>query len=199
MLMGAAEATRRVGRDLEAAGHTITRCHDEGAPAFPCRAVIDGERCPLESEDVQVAVAVRLQEEPAGHSPEEDGIRCALRHRVPVVLAGAAAESPYAEWAARSCDLDHVVETVETVAESPLAQHSRAATRSFRAVLAQHDFDPVPASATVTRSGRDLKVTLSYPGDLDRRVAEMASVRVVGAIRDVDPYASKIDVDVSRS
>ena len=35
--------------DLQAAGHEIARCHERGAPAFPCNALSDGGSCPLDS------------------------------------------------------------------------------------------------------------------------------------------------------
>jgi hypothetical protein len=39
-------------------------------------------------------------------------------------------------------------------------------------------------------------VTLRPGAALDKTVAEMASVRAVGAVRGVDPWASKIDVTI---
>ncbi|MFM7537262.1 MAG: hypothetical protein ACKO91_15905 [Acidimicrobiales bacterium] len=74
---------------LHAAGRVVSRCHEPGRPSLPCRGV-DGD-CPIDAGPIdagpiEVAVGVRAAAvwEVSG---EEQGITCALRHRIPVVIA----------------------------------------------------------------------------------------------------------------
>src|SRR5205807_4199387 len=53
---GAADVARE---ELTAAGHVVLRCHEPGAPAFPCNALAKDQRCPLDAADVDVALDVR--------------------------------------------------------------------------------------------------------------------------------------------
>ena len=188
----AAEAVAR----LEQAGHEISRCHDPDAGAFPCRGMGDGLECPLDAEQVDVAVVVR-REARSEPTAGEDGARCALRRHIPLVVAGEVAETPYADWAAVvRPGTEELAEAVREAASAPLRRHSEAARRSLRAVLEHHGLDATGADATVERTGSDLLVTL-YPGvEVDQKEAEMASVRSVGAVRDIDPYPRVIDVTI---
>jgi hypothetical protein len=185
---------------LERAGHTVARCHDPGEPAFPCRDLTEGEACPLVGDGVSVAVLVRHATSPAGRSAGEDGARCALRHHVPLVIAGDLGDSPYGEWASDSITTPSAVaEAVVAVASAPLERHQDAALRSFQAVLAQHGVADTDARASVRRHGADLRVTLTTQRPLPARVAEMCSVRSVAGIRQIDSYARRIDVSVEES
>src|SRR5437660_5032568 len=92
---GAADVARE---ELTAAGHVVLRCHDPGAPAFPCNALVKGGHCPLDAADVDVALDVRARprSQPAA---QEDGVACALRHQLPVVVAGTTVLNPYDGYA----------------------------------------------------------------------------------------------------
>ncbi len=73
--------------ELTDRGHRVSRCHEPGRPAFPCRALEGQGPCPLSDPGIDVAVTVRAH--PGTRpSPREDGVACALRARVPVVVAG---------------------------------------------------------------------------------------------------------------
>jgi len=78
---------------LHDAGHVVHRCHEAGLPAFPCNGILSGT-CPLERGSIDVAVTVRPHVRPAP-TPLEDGVACAIRRHVPVVLVGAGALNPY--------------------------------------------------------------------------------------------------------
>ncbi len=122
---GAADAAVR---ELTDAGHVVLRCHDPDAPAFPCRGLHDKSECPLESHVVDVALTVRSghRSQPTAH---EDGVRCALMHRVPLVVSGESVPDPYEAYEVRALDRGgDVVRACEEVAESELPQHSRIAT-----------------------------------------------------------------------
>ncbi len=179
---------------LEAAGHEVSRCHDPGAAPFPCNGMGDHGSCPLENDTVDVALVVR-ERATAEPTAAEDGARCALRRSIPLVVAGEVQDTPYADWAAVvEPGTDAVVDAVTRAATAPLERHTAAARRSLRAVLEHHDLDGADADAEVLRRGGDLRVILRPPTRLEPRVAEMASVRAVGAVRDIDPYPSIIDV-----
>lgn len=179
--------------DLTGAGHVALRCHDRDAPAFPCRGVADQSTCPLRSEVVDVALVVRAhpRSEPGR---EQDGARCALLHRVPLVVAGPAVLDPYADFEART--VEHpgaLVEVCEDVAAAPLERHSQIATQALRASRA-----PTPslarARAVVTRRDGRLLLTLTGLGDLERAEREAATIRVVAKVREYDASARGFDV-----
>jgi hypothetical protein len=96
-------AAYQAALELTQAGHVVLRCHDPGASAFPCRGVEDQSSCPLRSHTVDVAVTVRSRprSQPA---PQEDGVRCALMHHVPLVVAGPTVLDPYEGYEARVLD-----------------------------------------------------------------------------------------------
>jgi len=114
---GADDAAARLRR----AGHLVERCHEPGLPAFPCNALLRGGACPLEGGDVDVAVVVRSRPWPRP-STLEDGVVCALRRGVPLVVAGRTILNPYEDWAAVVVDgVEGVVEAVERAAGTPPA------------------------------------------------------------------------------
>jgi hypothetical protein len=82
-------------------GHHVFRGHEPGSPAFPCRALEGRGPCPLADPGIDVAVTVR---DHPGTRPSlfEDGVACALRARVPLVVAGRATLNPYEDWAEES-------------------------------------------------------------------------------------------------
>ena len=65
----------KVADDLTTAGHVVLRCHEAGAPAFPCVGVADQAACPLHAHAVDghlellrifEAVAQRRISQPCG-------------------------------------------------------------------------------------------------------------------------------------
>src|SRR4051812_8324908 len=89
-----------VADELTAAGHQVLHCHDRDAPSFPCHGVENPSACPLRAHSVDVALTVR----PRLHSRPtagEDGVRCALMHRLPLVVAGSPILDPFAGYETR--------------------------------------------------------------------------------------------------
>lgn len=183
---------------LETAGHEVRRCHEAGAPAFPCKG-LDESACPLDTAGgVDVAVTVRAQPHPRP-TETEDGVTCALRTHVPVVLASTGQASPYEGWTTAvvdNRDPGAVVAAVEAAAAAPLARHGAAATAEATDVLRAAGIDG-PASVTVTRLNGSLRVELDLPAETPTRITETVGVRVAGRLRRLDPYARSIDVTVS--
>ena len=196
LVEGQVGESARAEEVLTQAGHEVRRCVEPNAASFPCAGLQTGS-CPLEDEVIDAAVLVR-SELADTRTPREDGARCALRRHVPLVLAGDVAHSPYAEWAtAATDDVSSLPQALSAATAALLARHTKAATRSLQAVLVQHELDPSMGSAEVRRNGTELRVSLHVPSEVPEIVAEMAAVRAAGAIRDVDPYASRIDVTVA--
>ncbi len=181
---------------LVEAGHQVVRCHDEGAPAFPCRGMVSGD-CPLDVGDVDAALFVgggdgdSVTDDGAG----EDGARCALRRHVPLVVAGLSDGSSLKPWASAVLQrTDDVTATLEIAAQAPSAQHGSVAAGAFAGVLEAHGLDGEVAEAVVFRMGGSLHVELRPTGPVDESILEIAAVRVAGALRAFDPYPRVIDV-----
>jgi hypothetical protein len=156
---------------LTGAGHEVLRCVDGPGSPFPCRGAVVGP-CPLD-QGVGVAVSApgTLPPEPrAGHV----GVVCALRHHLPLVVAG-------------PDDTDELPTLVERAAAAPLPRHTAAVTEEVQRVVPD-------GRAEVVRRGEDLRVTLDLPAGTDRRTAERLAVRAEGAVRRIDRWAAKVDV-----
>ncbi|MCX7621593.1 MAG: hypothetical protein N2037_12215 [Acidimicrobiales bacterium] len=177
---------------LAAAGHEVAQCRDEAGDSFACKGLMEGHQCPLEERVVDVAV-VAGDVQPG--SVAYDGVRCALRRHVPLVITSGT-DTPYADFAAAIAAPGDLAAAVETAAAAPLSRHGAAASRSMRSVLEAHGYDPEGADVEVIRRGADLRVTVDTREPVPRAVADILSVRIVGAVRDVDPYARIIDVSV---
>jgi hypothetical protein len=186
-------AADRAAAELTEAGHVVLRCHERRAPAFPCRGIEDQSSCPLRSHAVDVALTVRSRprSQPA---PQEDGVRCALMHHVPLVVAGSAVLDPYEGYEARVLDRDgDVVGACEEVAAAELPRHSRVASEALRTTQAMEG-EQSSARASVTRRGGVLLVSVSGLEGLASRRREAAVVRMLAKLREFDSTARGIDV-----
>ena len=103
---------------LHAAGHEPLRCHDAGAPAFPCNALLPGRRCPL---DIGVDAVVTSRARPVSEPTlTEMGVVCALHAGVPLVVSGISDRGPFSGLAARVVtEQGHVAAAVESVSAEP--------------------------------------------------------------------------------
>jgi hypothetical protein len=182
-------------QELSDAGHVVLRCHDPGSTVFPCNGIDEKLRCPLESHVVDVALTAR-----SGHRTQptdrEDGVRCALMHRVPLVVAGPAVLDPYAQYEARVLDrTDDVVGACEEVASGELPRHSRIATDALRSARGS-DEPFVDARASVTRRRGYLLATVTRIESATREQREAAIVRMTAKLRAYDSSARGLDVVV---
>ncbi len=211
LLEGEPGAAADAAAELRAAGHELAHCHETGTATFPCNGLIAGHECPIDAGAIDVAVVVRDDVARAAGSigsddaqawvpsPGEDGVSCALRTFIPVVVVGPQT-SPFLDYAtAISPDADTVVPAVEHAATAPLPRHSAAARQALREVLDTHGLPDVTADARVRRKGDDLRVVLHTSQEVPPIVHEMAAVRAVGAIRAFDAHADVIDVTLDAS
>ncbi|HEY5155310.1 MAG TPA: hypothetical protein VIJ47_11285 [Acidimicrobiales bacterium] len=186
-----------VTAQLDASGHEVVRCHEPGTPAFPCNAIVDGEVCPLDHHAVDVAMAVR-GDEGGPTTEDEDGVRCAIRRNVPVVLVGNRDGASYAGWTkseARETDVDLMDKTAEA-AKAGFDRHAAAARETLGQVLDTHDIVSSSVDVEIHRTGNRLRCVLHVDALVDPMVAQMAAVRVVVALRTLEQELDVIDVDV---
>lgn len=176
---------------LEGTDHTVVRCHEPGARAFPCRGLVPGP-CPLECGSVQVVLTVRGHTLPRP-SPLEDGVTCALRRRLPVVMAGSTALNPFAGFRVVDAARGDVVAACEGAATGAQVEHEAVANRALDETLRRAGHEAAGQSS-VRRTERGLDVLLTVPPGTDERTRGMAAVRVVGALRAFDPHAPRIDL-----
>ena len=181
---------------LTDAGHLVLRCNEPRAPAFPCRGLDDQSTCPLRSHAVDVALTVRSR--PRSQPGRfEDGVRCALMQRVPLVVAGPAVLDPYDQYETRVVDrTGDIVGACEEVAAGELPQHTRIASEALRASPIAHQ-TLVDARASVTRRSGRLLVSISGLGALEPRPRDAAIVRTMSKLREFDRSARGIDVVVT--
>jgi hypothetical protein len=165
---------------LEAAGHHVLRCHDPG-------------RCPLEHDEIDVVLTVRARAT-AQPTALEDGVTCALRRRVPVVMAGRTSPDPFTPFPVTVAGLGTIVETCERAATGPQLGHERVALDALEQTLSLAGIPTDTASASVRRSGSGLRIVLHVPGDAPQKVRDVAAVRVVGALREYDQHAPRIEI-----
>jgi hypothetical protein len=182
--------------ELEATGHTVVRCHESGAGPFPCLALSEVRACPLEDGPVDVAVTVRDRAWPRP-SAYEDGASCALRRRIPLVVAGVTACHPFERWSALTADGWDPLAACEAAAAAPLPDHGGVACGAARQVLVTARRDPDVAVQVLRRHG-GLQAEITIPaGCLD--VAGKLAARVTAALRHFDRYATVIDVGVTEA
>jgi hypothetical protein len=181
--------------DLQRAGHQVHRCHEPGRPAFPCRGLGE-DGCPLDTGTVDVALTVRGRPRSVP-SLFEDGVSCALQHRIPLVVAGRVALNPYDEFA--TAVVDHqadVVAAVETAASGSLREHEVLASDAARRVLALQGAADVEVSATATRRRGVVMVALRVGTAIDTRTRDLIGTRALAALRGFDRHARQIDVSI---
>ena len=186
-------AAATAAAQLEMSGHQIERCHepDQDASAFPCIGLSSG-RCPVEDTDIDVVLTVRGPSHPSP-APLEDGVTCALRRRLPVVVAGRTSTSPFDRYHVAVANQD-VVGACERAAAGRQIQHEAVAGRALDWTLRHRDLPLDAARADVRRHDGGLQVTLFVPAETPNVVRDMAIVRVAGALRAFDTRSSRIDV-----
>lgn len=146
-------AVDRATRQLQQAGHRVVSCPLAEDPTRTC-ATLDGSACDLDGHlDVVLVVRARPLDRVVR---SELGAVCALRRGTPLVLAGAGAHHPFADFAATIVDLDgDVVGACLLVAASGPTQHPEAALDRLELEVrvgpqpseprwVQHLADPVP-------------------------------------------------------
>jgi hypothetical protein len=182
-----------VARKLTGAGHQVLRCHETDLDAFPCNALCAGGSCPLEHrESVDVVVTFRAHAYPRPR-PFEDGVSCALRHDVPLVVTGTTALNPFDRWTTEITPPDDIVAACERALATPNPTLSEAATRVVRSTLARNGVDPAGAEVVVTRRAGRLQARAVLP-DVAGEEPDKLAVAIAATLRDTAPHSNGIDV-----
>ncbi len=192
MLEGQTGAGDLAAAALQRSGHEVVRCFEPGGHAHLCNA-ITGDGCPLRGESIDVALTVRNQPT-IRPTALEQGISCAMQRHIPVVVAGMTLLNPFdtGDHDVVECSTDDIVLTCERVASAPLGPHSRAATAALQAFCVQHGVSS-DADVEVLRE-RDRLVVAAHAAHLPSSMHGMAAVRVLSALRELDPDTRGIDV-----
>jgi len=184
------DETREV---LEEGGCDVVRCKETPAPTFACRGFVG--RCPIDDGVAAAVVAGKTAIE--GHPV--DGASCAVRRRVPLVVAGLPADHPYGRWVAAEVrdPRRHLLAAMEEVTTRPSPDHSAIAQSAALVLLARWGQGEVPVRAAVFRAedGRlraDVRAGRVLPRDLVHSLAETVRSR----LRMHDTDAASIDVAV---
>jgi hypothetical protein len=177
---------------LESQGHEVLRCHNRGERPLPCAALRPGHACPLRDPGVDVAVTVRSHPR-SRPTLLEDGIACALRARVPVVVAGQTLLNPYEAFGVELVEGQHVAGAVERLTMAPSPGHSQVATHALLDALRR---EPGSAIAVVFRSRAGVRVELEAVPIVERSAVKAAVPKVIAAVREYDRDTERIDVSI---
>src|SRR5918995_4757032 len=167
-------AADEVVEELTDRGHRVSRCHERGRPVFPCRALDGNGSCPLADPRIDVAVTVRAH---PGTRPalSEDGVACALRARVPLVVGGRVAFNPYEEWADEVVEDGDVVGACERVVGAPSRAHTHVAQTALREALRRRAGSAGGSDAVVWRDRHGPGVRLVGVDRLDNKVPRVVT------------------------
>lgn len=187
---GAIDRTEEV---LRSGGHDVVHCRDEHAGTFPCTALTDRGSCPFEAAPVDVVVTARDRAWPRPLRLE-DGAICGVHRFVPLVVHGTTALDPFAPWAVAETTTDaELLGAVERAAFAPLPEHGEVATGTVREVLAVQGLGDDASTVEVRRNGGRLVVTLDLTPAAEP-FAGAVTVKILTALRTLDPYCDGIDV-----
>ena len=181
---------------LTSRGHRIFRCHEPAQPEFPCRALAGEGPCPLSDPGIDVAVTVRTHLDTCP-AVREDGVACALRAHVPLVVSGRDMLNPYEEWADEVVEDGDVVAACDRVVCAPSRDHSEVACDALREAVRRRAGSAGDADALVWRDHDRLRVRLEGVDDLDRPSRGLAVAEVAAALRAFDAHIPKIDISFS--
>lgn len=190
--------SQSVVSELQAAGHTVLRCHEPELPAFPCRALLDPGSCPLDDPagtDVVLDHRAHVHVRP---TPYEDGVACAVRRHLPLVASGLSMFSPFDPWTTRLVGDEGVVAACEAAAAAPVQSLALPAQQCVEDLLAIAGASSDGVEVDVRRRGPNVQAVVTLPnasGEMDGA----AAVKVAGVLRATDRHAAKIDVTVQRS
>lgn len=193
-------AASEVSEELVAAGHRVLHCHDSDGDEFPCSALATGSGCPLDGGGVDLVLDVRSHPR-SRPTLTETGVTCALRDRLPLVVAGRPAFNPFESHAVAvvdSTDPTVIVHACEEAAAARLASHSSAGTEVARSAVSELGLDPGATEAVVTRRHGTLRVALRVPDAVPESEMAAVSSHVVQALRDLDTRSVGVDVSVER-
>lgn len=180
--------------ELEARGHRVQRCYEDGEAPFPCRGVVDPSDCPLEGA-IDVALVVRHHIRPHP-SDDESGVACAIRAGVPVVEQGSSILDPFDAWITARVDAMSVAETCErtvTLFHEPLVADIR---RRCSLLLDAAGVDPSSVACEIELDWPQLRVRIDVPAPVSSGLRGSIAVRALDAVRAGRRSYEKVNVQV---
>lgn len=174
---------------LERAGHRVHRCHDGRSTGFPCVGLTDPERCPVGRVDVALLVRRGVCPNPTNL---EQGVRCVIRRRVPLVEEGTTVLDPFEPFLT-SRVRGGVAASVERASEQGLAPLRAAILDRVRRPLGSAGVPIDQIDLRLERRGTGLRVELTGP-DVPPTVRGAVGVRVLDAIRSDGRTWGHVDV-----
>jgi hypothetical protein len=185
----------RAASRLEASGHRVHRCHEEGERGFPCVGIAGTGGCPVDHGiDVTVLVRSRVMPRP---TDLEDGMRCAIRAGVPVVEQGPETLDPFAPWISRRVgaddDLSVACHAAIDDAFAPLRDQIKLRIAPLATAIG---IDPTAVRCRIELAGPSLDVHLDLPRAAARASAQALAVRVLDAVRSMGRTTGNVDVFV---
>nr|SBP00003.1 hypothetical protein BN4615_P9519 [Nonomuraea gerenzanensis] len=115
---------------LAAEGHELAFCHGADDGGAPCAGLAAGRRCPLSEGGVDLVVDVRPA--PGRLTLREAGVLCALRSRVPLLVAGPTPEDTALGEAATICRADELVDACACAMAATGPAARRAVSEAIR-------------------------------------------------------------------
>ena len=185
--VGAAAAAQR---ELRGAGHVVVGC-EPTEPSAPCRGLEHIGECPLDADDIDVAVVGRTG---GPLTTMERGALCAARHRIPVVVAGdaryAVSFGPGTHLARN--DLIGACERAAASGDAHVASIRRELLMAGVVTPADVDGEDPPIRFSVRREPRRLRLDVHMPEGDPRTPAIVKAA--AEALRRFDPHTKVIDV-----
>lgn len=182
---------------LASAGHNVVRCHEAGAPAFPCAGLTE-VGCPLDGRtEIDAAVAVRDQAL-AEPTADEAGVTCAIRAGLPVVVLAPEGPSPFAHWSEPCTDATDLPAAIDRAVEATAARRAAPLRAEALRVLAVEGVDAGQVEVEVLRDGDTAQVLVRTEHPLDEKVANTVATRVHAVDARSTWPTSKLGVAVGR-
>jgi hypothetical protein len=180
---------------LKDAGHRVHRCHEFGLSPFPCNGILDPKRCPLMGP-VDVALLVRQHPRPRP-TPNEDGVSCAIRARIPIVVDGPGALDPFEPWEAGHAEHGEVVEACLDAAARGTASLIAEIKARTAGVLVTAGVDPELVACRVDKIGGRTQV--HFVGPIPDGLRNSLAVRVLDTVRAAGRTFGQVDVSVEHA
>jgi hypothetical protein len=179
---------------LEAGGHEVVRCYEEGAGrTAPCVGLDRPGSCPLDDpRGVDVVLDVRSGEQ-AMPTLREQGVTCALRQGVPLAVSGRVEPNPFARWTAAVADPADVAGACAVAAQRALDELGAQVTRAVCRWLDGGYVPGVDVDTDVAHHGDRLELVIHRPPPEAARDVAVA-VRAHRAVRDAGVTVSAISI-----
>lgn len=178
---------------LESGGCEVVRCRENPTSTFVCSGFVG--RCPI---DEGVAAAV-VTGDGSHHEHAEDGASCAVRRRVPLVVAGDLPGHPYGQWAAAEVrdPRRHLLAALREVTAGASPEHSAVAQAAADALIRRWSSTDMTVRAVVHRSDDgSLRAELHCEGDVPEAIVHSLADSARGKLRVYDADAPSVDVSV---